>query len=161
MSNGYSTKNIIDPSKSNEIVVRDAPNSVPDQIMFHGTVSPSNAPVTIHFRGGESFPGTPNMDWRILGTKGEIKLTGSSESLNVGRVDTRVELFDTETGKVEIVMADPSPLDDLPLPAHNIARQYEAYRKGEWYPDFEWAVKRHEMIEEMWKQYDRKNQGTA
>lgn len=161
MSNGYSTKTIVDPANNGKIVVKDAPNSVPDQIMLHGLVSPSNAPVTMHFRGGGSFPGTPNMDWRILGTKGEIRLTGPSECLNVGRVETKVELFDAETGKVDVVVGDPSPLDELPLEAHNIARMYEAYRKGEWHPDFEWAVKRHEMVEEMWKQYDRKNLGGA
>ena len=154
MSNGYPTKDIIDPSKNNEVVEKDKPNSIPDQIMLHGLVTPSNAPVTMHFRGGEPFPGTPSMDWRILGTKGEIRLTGPTECLNVGRVDTKVELYEKETGKVEIVLADKSPLDDLPVRAQNIARQYEAFRKGEWYPDFAWAVKRHELIDEMWKQYD-------
>ena len=103
MSNSYPTKNIIDSANNNEVVVKDAPNNVPDQIMFHDLVSSSNAPVTMHFRGGKSFPGTPNMDWRILGTKGEIRLTGPSECLNVGRVDTKVELFDAETGKVEVL----------------------------------------------------------
>lgn len=154
MSNGYPTKNIVDPASGNKVIVKNAPNSVPDQIMFHGVVTPSNTPVTMHFRGGEPFPGTPNMDWRILGTKGEIRLTGPSDSLNVGRVDTKVELFDAQTGKIEVVVPEQSPLDELPLLAHNIARMYEAYLKGEWYPDFEWAVKRHEMIERMWEQYD-------
>jgi predicted dehydrogenase len=158
MSNGCPTKNIIDPARNNEVVVKDAPNTVPDQIMFHGLTTPSNTPVTIHFKGGESFPGTPNMDWRILGTNGEIRLTGPSESLNVGRKDTKVELYDVGSGKIEILVGDPSPLDELPFMAHNIARQYEAFRKGEWYPDFEWAVRRHEIIDEMWKQYDRQTQ---
>ena len=69
MSNGYPTKNIVDPANNNEVVIKDAPNNIPDQIMLHGLVSPSNAPVTMHFRGGKSFPRPPNMDWRILGTK--------------------------------------------------------------------------------------------
>ncbi|THC98087.1 hypothetical protein EYZ11_002439 [Aspergillus tanneri] len=36
----------------------------------------------------------------------------------------------------------------------NIARLYEAYRKNEWYPIFDWALKRHEMIDGMWKKFD-------
>jgi hypothetical protein len=46
--------------------------------------------------------------------------------------------------------------DELPVPAQNIARIYEAFRKGEWVPGFEWAVERHEMLEEIWRRFDEK-----
>ena len=50
--------------------------------------------------------------------------------------------------------------DELPVPAQSITRMYEAFRKeGERVPDFEWAVKRHEMIEEMWRGYDERVKG--
>ncbi|TVY81618.1 Galactose/lactose metabolism regulatory protein [Lachnellula suecica] len=154
LSNRHEFKDIIDPSKDNKIIVKDAPNTVPDQIMLHGLVSPSNAPISIHFRGGKQFPGTPALEWRIQGEKGELRLTSSSFGLNVGTPDTKVELFDEESGIVEELVPNSSELDDLPIPAQNIARLYEAFRKGEWYPDFEWAVKRHEMLAEIWRRHD-------
>ena len=147
-------KNIIDPAQNNRVITKNAPNTVPDQIMLHGTVSPSGAPVTIHFRGGKPFPGTPEIEWRIQGDQGELRLTSPSHFLNIGHPKTKVELFDAKTGKIEVLQEEKDQWDELPIPAHNIARMYEAYRKGEWYPDFEWAVKRHEMLEEMWKQFD-------
>ena len=53
---------------------------------------------------------------------------------------------------------------DLPRPARNIAGIYEAFaedwddgeksgeeKKKAWYPDFEYALGRHEMLDEMYK----------
>jgi len=148
-------KDIIDPSHGNKIVVKDAENTVPDQILLQGVVD-SGAPISIHYRGGPTFPGTPNMQWWIQGSKGELHLKSSSWSLNVGREDTKVELFDKETGMVEEVKVERDEWDELPVPAQNIARLYEAFRKGEWVPGFERAVERHEMLEEMWRRFDKR-----
>jgi hypothetical protein len=75
--------------------------------------------------------------------------------LNVGRPDTKVELFDWEKGSVEEVVMESDEWDKLPVSAHNIARMYETFRKREWLPGFRWTVmKRHEMIVEMWRRYD-------
>jgi hypothetical protein len=101
LSNQHESKDIIDLAKNNKVIVKDAPNTVPDQIVIHGIVAPSNAPVSVHFRGGSLFPGTPNIDWRIQGKKGELRLTSSSWSLNVGGPDTKVEWYDTENGTVK------------------------------------------------------------
>jgi len=81
-------------------------------------------------------------------------LSSTSWSLNVGRPATKLELYDANTGILESVFVEKDQWDELPYMAHNIARLYEAYRKKEWYPDFEWAVKRHEMLEEMWERFD-------
>jgi predicted dehydrogenase len=148
-------KDIINPSQENKVVVKDAQNTVPDQILLQGTVGQDDAPVSIHYRGGSPFPGTSNMQWSIQGSKGEIHLTSSSWSLNVGREDTKIEVFDRTTGKLEEVKPERDEWDELPVPAQNISRLYEAFRKGEWVPDFEWAVKRHEMLEEMWNRFDK------
>ncbi|KAE9362953.1 oxidoreductase family protein-like protein [Stipitochalara longipes BDJ] len=148
-----SKKDIIDPANGNKVITKDAPNTVPDQILLQGTVS-SGAAVSIHYRGGSPFPGTPSIQWWIQGSKGEIRLTSSSATLNVGRDDTKIEWFDKERGTVVEVKGDKDEWDELPGPARNIARVYEAYRKGEWVPDFEWAVKRHMILEEMWKRFD-------
>jgi predicted dehydrogenase len=146
-------KDIIDPANENKVIIKDALNTVPDQLLLQGTV-PSGAVVSIHYRGGPPFPGTPGIQWCIQGSKGELRLTSSSWSLNVGREDTKVEWFDRERGTVEELKGDVDELDELPVPARNIARVYEAYRKGDWVPDFEWGVKRHTMLEEMWRRFD-------
>jgi predicted dehydrogenase len=122
--------------------------------MIHGTVESSGAIVNFQWHGGKPFPGTPGADWRILGEKGELRLTTSSYALNVGRPDTKLGLFDTTTGVLESVTTDKDQWDSLPTPAQNIARLYEAYRLKGWYPDFEWAVKRHEMIDELFQRFD-------
>ncbi len=49
-------KNIIDPSQDNKVLVEDAENTVPNQILLQGTVN-SGAPVSIHYRGGPIFQG--------------------------------------------------------------------------------------------------------
>jgi hypothetical protein len=148
-------KDIIDPSQNNKILVKDAENTVPDQILLQGSVN-SGAPVSIPYRGGSTFPGTPNIQWWIQCSMGELHLKSSSWSLNVGREDTKVELFNKETGKVEEVKVERDQWDELPVPAQNIARLFEAFRKGEWVPGFERAVERHEMLEDMWRRFDEK-----
>jgi hypothetical protein len=66
LSNRHETKNIINPADNNKIITKSAPNTVPDQIMVHDMLSPSGAPVTIHYRGGKPFLGTPGIEemWR-------------------------------------------------------------------------------------------------
>lgn len=72
----------------------------------------------------------------------------------MGSPETKVELFDAKKESVEELVMERDEWDELPMLSRNIARMYEAFRKGEWVPDFGWAVKRHEMIEEMWRRYD-------
>src|SRR4051794_40422931 len=92
LSIGHPKVDIIDRAANNKIITKGAPNSVPDQVMIQGTVSSSNAIVTYQWYGGKPFPGTPAADWRILGDKGELRLTSSSWALNVGRPETKIEL---------------------------------------------------------------------
>jgi predicted dehydrogenase len=152
---GFPKADIVDRAANNKIITKDAPNTVPDQVLIQGTVLPSNAIVSLQWHGGQSFPGVPQADWQIIGEKGSLRLTSTSWSLNVGRPATKVEIFDAATGDVETIVGNKDEWDELPFLAHNIARLYEAYRKKEWYPDFEWAVTRHEVLEEMWQRFDR------
>ena len=87
-----------------------------------------------------------------------------------GRPKTRIELFvegeGEGEGKAEEVVwgevegeewdgGDEVSKMDLPVIARGIARLYEGYRKGEeGVPDWDVAVKRHEVVEEMWRRYD-------
>jgi hypothetical protein len=157
MAIGHHTVDFTDPAADGKIISKGVRNTVPNQIMIHGTVAPSNAIVDFQWRGGQQFPGTPVVDWRVIGEKGELRLTAPSWNLNVSLPDTKLEVFDTTTGAVESINLDKDQWDSLPVRAHTIARMYEAYRLKEWYPDFDWAVKRHEMIDEMWKRFDASN----
>lgn len=157
LSIGHKTVDIIDPAAGNKVVLKGAPNNVPNQVIIHGTVDKSNAIINLQWHGGKVFPGTPGADWRILGDKGELRLISPSFTLNVAKPDTKIEVVDAATGVVELVKADTDEWDALPLPAQNIARLYEAYRLKEWYPNFDWAVKRHKMIDELFKSFDARS----
>lgn len=151
---GHHTVDIIDPADGDKIISKAVPNNVPDHVIIQGTVQPSNAIVTFQWHGGKAFPGTTAVDWRIIGEKAELRLTTSSWTLNVGSPRTKIELFDAATGVVEIIAIEKDQWDSLLIPAQNIARLYEAYRLKKWYPDFNWAVKRHEVIDTLFKRFD-------
>lgn len=89
------TVDIVDPAANNKLISGGVPNTVPDQIMIHGTVAPSNAIVTFQWRAAKPLPGAPSTEWRVLGDKGELRLTSSSWSLNVGDPTVKLELSDT------------------------------------------------------------------
>jgi predicted dehydrogenase len=143
----------VDPKNGNQVLER-AVNTVPDHLLIHGTVQPSQAVVAIIFTGGDEIPGIPVLDWRIQGESGWLRLTSSSMALNVGSPDTKLGLYDA-SGKVGEVSPEEDQWSKLPLPAQNIARMYEAYRKKDWYPDFDYAIKTHELIETMWRDFDQ------
>jgi len=154
LSIGHPIVDIIDPADNNKIIESDVVNTVPDQIKIIGTVGATNAPVSLQWRGGGAFPGVPTADWQIVGQKGILRLTSLTWAQNVGMPGTKIELFDMVTGKVEVLELEADEWTDLPIQARNIARVYEAYRKKEWYPDWEWAVRRHEFLEELWRSFD-------
>ncbi|OGM47517.1 oxidoreductase [Aspergillus bombycis] len=143
--------------EAGKIVETSARNTVPDQVLVYGTVEPSNAAVTIKFHAGKEFPGQPRLDWRIQGEKGWLRLASPHVSLNVGGPGIKLEIARNETKEVEELLPETDEWDELPVFAQNIARLYEAYRKNEWYPTFDWALKRHEAIDGIWKEFDADN----
>ncbi|KAL5318006.1 hypothetical protein ACEPPN_015110 [Leptodophora sp. 'Broadleaf-Isolate-01'] len=166
--NQHPTKDIVESSNymsttDSTVVQASAPNNVPDQHLFRG-ITTSNIPFSMHRRGGAPFPGTPAVEWRIQGEKGEIRLTSSDYFIHMGHPEPciKIELFVEGEGVSDVHWVD-GEIDGvrdevtesrLPVIARGIARLYEASRKGEWVPDWQWAVKRHEVVEEMWKRYD-------
>jgi predicted dehydrogenase len=121
----------------------------------------SGAVLSYHLRGGKAFPSGPNLVWRIYGEKGEIEITAPSAGLNVGSDETKILLHDQVTGELETVKVEKDEWDELPNQARNIARLYEAFRKGETdgVVSFAEAVKRHELIDGMYKHWDEGDQG--
>jgi predicted dehydrogenase len=123
----------------------------------------TGAVLSVHVRGGKAFPSKPQFLWRIYGEKGEIEVTASGMLLNVGYDDAQILLHDQSTGAIETVEVDKDEVDELPLMARNIARVYEAFRKGEvkGVVDFEEAVKRHALLDEMYQHWDSGDQGRS
>jgi len=157
LSIGHPTVDIVASGDNVKVIEKGVNNTVPDQIKILGTVGPLKAPISLNFRGGATFPGVPVTAWEIVGQKGIIRLTSPWWGLNVGVPDTKIEFFDIATGEVEHLEAENDELADLPNAARNIARLYEAYRQGSWWPDWEWAVKRHEFLEDLWRSFDEGN----
>lgn len=81
-----------------------------------------------------------------------------------------MEVWKVEEGTVEKVEIGEGGWEGLPVSARNVGRLYEAFadargEEGErergsgpeeggehWYPDFEYALKRHELIEGMYRE---------
>ena len=132
-------------------VIETVTSSVPDHVMLQGTL-PSGAPLSLVFRRGNPFKGTPGINWLIHGEKGEIKVTSASAGLQATDDEQSIAVHDFATDSVEEVEWD-NNFRDLPPPARNVAAMYEAFADGETakYPDFEHAVLRHKQIDEVWK----------
>ncbi len=164
--NQYPKVSIVDPA-TNEVIEKrksDVPTQIVfDAIMKSGVIFTYKLHTSANFTAGAK-PRTdrgrlPGLDWRIFGSKGEIRVTGYKMwSLNAGADDIVLEICKVDDGEVVTVDIDVDEFEHLPIPARNIARLYEAFasgagiqqKKGEWYPDFDYALKKHELIEEMY-----------
>lgn len=134
-----------------------------DQIMLQGYFK-SGAVLSIHQRGGEAFKGEPGLIWRIYGEKGELQITAAGSFLQIGYPDMRILLHDHASGEVEQVdwqTKQGAEWKDLPMPAQNVARLYEAYAEGKTdaYPEWDVALTRHKMLDELYRSSDEGRQG--
>ncbi|KAF2760129.1 NAD(P)-binding protein [Pseudovirgaria hyperparasitica] len=142
-------KVLTDPSRK---VVETVTRTSPDQFLVQGHFK-SGALFSYHLRGGKSLPGEgQGLDWRIYGETGEIKLTAGGAMMNVGHPDTKIQLYQ-DGGELVEVQADKDEWSELPQPAQNIARIYEAFADGRTdnYLDWETAVVRHKLIDELYR----------
>ena len=119
----------------------------PDHIQLQGTFQ-SGALLSYHLRGGLPFPGAPGLAWRIYGDKGEIRVTAPGPMLNLDYPETKIEVHDHATNKVEEIAMDKNEYSELPRVAQNIAVIYETIAKGD--NDkitFRSAAKRHRFLD--------------
>jgi predicted dehydrogenase len=125
----------------------------PDHVMLHGLLKNNNAPISIAMRTGKTFGDSPNLVWRVFGTKGEIRLTSMAMlSMSVG--GEKIEVFDHEKDTVEVVDVQyAEEVRNLTPLAKNVGMLYEGFVKGwgveEGFVDFEQAVEWHRVIEKM------------
>ena len=98
-----------------ETVVTD----VADHIMLQGSLS-SGTPLSVIFRRGPPFKGTPGFIWAIHGEKGEISITAAGPALQANDDDTKITVHDFDREELKVIEWD-RPFRDLPRPARNVA----------------------------------------
>jgi predicted dehydrogenase len=140
-------------NKDGSIAVKDYHKTADDTIMVQGIVQ-DGTPVSINLRGGRAFKDTPGMDWRIYGETGEIRITATGAFIHIGYPDIVVLVHDFASDEVEVVEIGNDRFEDLPLPARNVAKVYEAFANDDESVlcDFQDAVVRHRFIEILYKQ---------
>lgn len=126
------------------------PMTAEDQVAFTGRLE-GGAVIAAHYRAG-TVRGT-NLLWEITGTEGELQITSYGGHMQMFDLQLSGAKGDAQTLSPMTVPAQYrwSP-PDLPGPAVNVAQAYIRFandlRDGtRTCPDFEDAVKRHEMID--------------
>jgi len=125
-----------------------------DTIFFHGYLT-SGVPFSFTLRGGAPFKGTPGLDWRIYGEKGEIRVTAGGPFIQAGLPDVKVQLHDFESDTVNDVKIEEDEFDEegkYSMYARNVGRLYKGLAEGKVICSFEDAVERHELFDTMYKE---------
>lgn len=99
---------------------------MPNQIVPHGKTS-NYFLFSTYMRLGQPSPGTPVIDWRIHGETGEVRITSPTPFLLIVQLETKLELRDRKTSKVEVVEPGIYELGHLSLPARSIGTLYELF----------------------------------
>jgi hypothetical protein len=169
----YPTVTIYDPL-TRKVIDEARPNDVPDQVILNAVLS-SGAVLTYKLHGTAAFhpdnqprdahrkPKIPAIEWRIFGSQGQIRITSYDKmcntwSLNYGPDLLEVEIYDARTDKLTQLPTVEDGFAHLPAPARNVARLYEAFAEAKagqadsWYPDFEYGMKKHELIDAMYRE---------
>jgi predicted dehydrogenase len=169
----YPTVTIYDP-RTRQVIEEARPNDVPDQVIFNAVLS-SGTVLTYKLHGSTEFsrdtqprdarqnPRIPAIEWRIFGSQGQIRITSydgmcNTWSLNYGQDLLEVEIYDARTDTLEQLPTVEDDFSHLPTPARNVARLYEAFAKARaghqksWYPDFEYGLRKHELIDVMYRE---------
>jgi predicted dehydrogenase len=157
-------------------------SDVPDLLTVHGSLAPGtqkqgieavkDATLAVWYRSGQPFKGTPAFQWHINGEKGEIRITSPSGLYlhsDSFAEPFKVEIHDHATDEIrEEAWAWKEWQEDLPAKARiggelyeRFARWVEGGRKEmsllgdeEVWPTVGDAVKRHEELEELFRQFD-------
>ena len=132
------------------------PRTTYDQILVQGTLQ-SGAAISVHQRGGPPFKGSPGLVWRIQGELGEIEVTADGSFPHLGYKQMDIRIHDFGLGNVIAVdwkAQESRSTQGLHAPAADIAEIYEAFAKGESHTDWEDAVRRHEMTDEVFKSHE-------
>jgi len=78
--------------------------------------------------------------------------------LDIMHAGVQIKLREFGKKEVEEIEVPKDHMTDLAHPSQNVGRIYEAYAEGKegGYPDWKVAMRRHKLIEEMWRRSDAK-----
>ena len=118
-----------------------------DHVFIHGTLS-SGVVASVHIRAGAPIDPSAALRWSILGTEGQIEVTGRSALVQSGepkkitlKAGEKSVTFEVEGEDAESALGDA---------AANVARVYKAFAEGGELVDFDAAVERHKFLEELY-----------
>jgi predicted dehydrogenase len=97
--------------------------------------------------GGQPLLDEPALLWKIEGDKGVVEVRGKESFALSMSLDIKIRMQLFESGEVKEVEFT----EDKPGPPGNVSRLYEAFADGQYYPDWEWAVKRHAWVDALYK----------
>lgn len=147
----------IDILDENGKIVDTIERTAHDYISLQGQLT-NGAAFSASLGGGMPYKGKPMLTLRFEGEKAEAVITSPYfMSISDGEVLT---VQDKDADEAEVIET-PQPLaalKDLPRIASAVGNLYEAFADGDQdaYPDAEWALKRHAMIQAM---YDSNENG--
>lgn len=149
---------IFDPSTPDNEVIGTITATSPDHVSIQGRLQ-SDALLTYHLEGGEPFPGEPGLNWHIVCEEGELLITNPTGLMDVVHVGAKIMLkkAGSKTASEVEFLAD-TDVDKLQHPAQNVGRLYEAFadKKSELYADWKLALRRHELLDEIYQRWDKK-----
>lgn len=137
---------IVELTDQNGKVVRTVQRDVPDHVSFIGTLT-SGAVLTQAMRGGPTFMGGLGLTWHIKGTKAEIEATSGITFALSEENSLRIREQGSDTAE-NVELVDAAFATQLPYHARYVGGLYEAFAEGSQgqYPDWDWAVKRHQLL---------------
>jgi len=124
-----------------------------DQILLQGSLV-TGAVVSFHMRCDLAGNGKA-IQWWIYGTEGEIEVTAMILFLQVSTPGTTLKVYNSKPSQEQVVPLEwkDAETGNLIGPSANVARIYEAFRKGETdrFARFEDSFLRHRFIDAMYK----------
>ncbi|KAL7907295.1 putative oxidoreductase [Trichoderma velutinum] len=148
LANHFPVVNVVD---NGVVVETGVPKDTDDGIIVHGKFV-SGAVSSIHIRGNPPLPSTPGMQWRIVGDKGEILITGAKPNIQLGIENASIQLYDATTGSSKEIPIPTDKNSTLPTVAQNIGRLYDAFADDSpEYSTFQGALIKHRLINELFR----------
>ena len=154
-------------------------SDVPDHVVIHGKIAKGkvdiaeDATLSVTFRSGQQFKGTPGFVWSINGEKGEIMVTANGAYIHSDSYKDPIDIkfHDHATDEVVPIEWDWQEWQkELPRRSRIVAELYERYAQwwesgapaGELPWEKEWprlhdAVERMKQFDELFRQYDAQN----
>ncbi|KAF2433434.1 NAD(P)-binding protein [Tothia fuscella] len=136
-------------------------SGVPDLLAIHGQLAKGKsnvgdkATLTVTWRSGQPFKGSPGLVWTINGEKGEIRITSPSGPYLQLTLDEpiKIELHDFESDEVQEIEWDCKDWQkELPTPAR-LSGKGEVEKEKEW-PQLGDALTRMQELDMRFAQYD-------